>query len=225
MEGKSIAGTILVVIVALCIAPGDQAASPPDLEGRTVLMNAINTALEEKAFGTAEVIMQYFRDKYPPSSRVKGWDNGNEVVYLFFATYELSMHYAKNGDLKKALQVYEAELSSLSMEVPHYSWRLVGLQVPYLLELGREPFEIRSILEEHKVKFEQRAREVKHPGRKNLFEGLSTRMTSALHHLDLIGKKAPNLTPNQRLPAHPRLVPPRQVPSGPAPGRGARRWV
>ena len=207
MEGKSILGTILVVIVALCcIGPGDQAASPgpnppdsaPDLEGRAVLMDAINTALKEKAFGTAEVMMQDFRDKYPPSSRVKGWDNGNEVVYLFFATYELSMHYAKNGDLKKALQVYEAELSSLSMEVPHYSWRLVGLQVPYLLELGqREPLEIRSILEEHRAKFEQRAKEVENPGRKDLFEGLSSRMKSALHHLDLIGKKAPSFNFNR----------------------------
>jgi len=201
MEGKSVLGTILVVIVALSclafgeIALGDHRANPPDpepdLEGRAVLMDAINTALEEEAFATAEVIMQYFRDKYPPSSGVKGWDNGNEVVYLYPATYKLGKHYAENGDLKKTLQVYEAELNSLSMEVPHYSWRFVGLQVPYLLALGqREPIEIRSILETHRAKFEQRATEVEHPGRKDLFEGLSTRMKSALDHLDLIGKKA-----------------------------------
>ena len=177
------------------VAATSESGAEPDLEGRTDLLNRINVALDEKDFDLAESYLEQFRSSYPASSGVKGWDNGNEVVYLFPTTSRLAAHYEREGDLKKALQIYQDEVNSLSIDVPHYSYGFVGAVVPLLLELGSNtPDECRTMLLEYRAKFERRAGEVEHPGRKSLYEGLVSRMNSALSHLDLIGKKAPPFT-------------------------------
>ncbi len=123
----------------------------PDLAGRTALMDQINRALEMESFTTAERLVQSFRERYPSNSGVRGWDNGNEVVYLYHAVYQLGQHHAAIGDLRKTLEVYEDELRSLSLQIPHYSWRFVGLKAPLSLELGLQtPGQIQSMLEQHK---------------------------------------------------------------------------
>lgn len=163
-----------------------------DLQGRSELMAEIDGLLDAESWERAESSIERFRSLYPPSSRVRSWENGNEVVYLFPATLRLATHYQRLGDLEKVLALYDAELGALSPDVPHYSWGLVGLRVPILLELGAaSAVQIRGDLEEHRDLFARKAAEVDNPGRRDLFEGLASRMTSALHHLELIGRPAP----------------------------------
>lgn len=167
----------------------------PDLKGRSALMTQIEEELDAGIWEQAERDIARFRERYPPFSRVKSWDNGNEVVYLFPAVFRLARHYEVAGDPEKALALYEAELDVLSTEVPHYSWGLVGLRVPLRLELGLStPEELRADLEAHRLLFERMAAEVESPGRRDLFEGLVSRMTSALHHLEMVGEAAPGFT-------------------------------
>jgi thiol-disulfide isomerase/thioredoxin len=187
----------LTLATAVVILPSVAAIAQqePDLQGRTALLEQIESAVESGSRDSAETLLAEFRRRYPASSRVRGWDNGNEVVYLYDPVYQLAESYAEEGDFAKALQVYEDEIAGLAIEVPHYSWRFVGLAIPYQLETGAKTSdEIRSRVQESRARFAAMREEVAHPGRKDLFDGLVSRMDSALHHLDLLRAKAPGFT-------------------------------
>lgn len=173
-------------------ASSETAEAAPDLAGRTALLADVEQALESGEVALAERLMARFRTKYPPSSGVKGWDNGNEVVYLYPVTQRLAQHHSEAGDLGKSLQVYDDELAVLSTGIPHYSYRFVAARVPLELELGtRSPGELQAMLEAHRTAFLEQEQAVEHPGRKDLFRGLAARMTSAIRHLELAGRPAP----------------------------------
>ena len=150
MYRSSVTQTLgLLAALALLQALLPAAASArgePDQDGRTRLLNEINAALESDSWESAEPLMAEFRHLYPATSRVRGWENGNEVVYLYPATRRLAESYAQRGDFVKALQVYEDEIAGLTIEVPHYSWQFIGLAIPYQLETGSaSPDQIRSV--------------------------------------------------------------------------------
>lgn len=196
MNGKNTRIFYLLVWTLLTgslVAWAESGDEQPDLEGRTARMTEIESALDTQDYVEAERLMHRFREVYPASSGVRSWPNGNEVVYLYDVTYRVASHYLLRGQLEKALAVYEDELRSLSPQIPHYSYYFVGLRVPLLLELNPSTTgELRGELKRYRAEFERRASEVEHPGRKNLYEGLASRMASATRHLDLIGKKAPD---------------------------------
>ena len=185
-----LATALLATVSAL--GQGVTVASEPDLAGRTALLGRIQGALDSADYGVAEELLARFRTEYPPSSGVKGWDNGNEVVYLYGVTQQLAQHYAEAGDLRTALQVLDDELAALSIAIPHYSYRYAAARVPLALEVGTQtPGELRTTLEAHQATFVEREKAVEHPGRKDLYRGLASRMSSAIHHLDLVGQPAP----------------------------------
>ena len=97
--------------------------------------------LDSEALDRVEKLLADFRQRYPATTRVKGWENGNEVVYLYFLTYQLARLYERSGDIEKVLSIYEDEISALTIDVPHYSWRLIGLSIPLYLETGRRSIE------------------------------------------------------------------------------------
>ncbi|MCZ6507023.1 MAG: TlpA disulfide reductase family protein [Acidobacteria bacterium] len=155
-------------------------------------MRVIESGLEAGALDEAESAMADFRRRYPAASRVKGWANGNEVVYLYDVTYRLAEEYASRPDFEKVLEIYEDEIAGLTIEVPHYSWRFIGLSIPFYLETGsRTREQLRQRTEEYRSRFASMKEEVEHPGRKHLFAGLEGRMEAASRHLDLIGEVAP----------------------------------
>lgn len=182
---------LALLLAALVVSPA-LPEETDDLAGRTELMSAIESALEAGALDEAESAMADFRRRYPTSSRVKGWDNGNEVVYLYAAASRLAEEYAARHDFDKVLQIYEDEIAGLANEVPHYSWRFVALSIPFYLETGGRTLEqLRQNTDEYRLQFLEMREEVEHPGRKDLFDGLAARMEAASRHLDLIGEVAP----------------------------------
>lgn len=181
------------VILATAVPRFISAQESPDLAGRVTVMSNIEAALDSSNFEQAEELMADFRRLYSASSRVRGWENGNEVVYLYKVASRLADGYAEQGDFKRTLAVYEEELAGLTMEVPHYSWRFLVASIPYHLELGTQtPDQARAKLKLHLQRFQEMAGKVESSGRRNLFEGLVSRMESALLHLDLIGRPAPD---------------------------------
>jgi len=181
-----------VALISCLSGPAGLCQEAPDLEGRAQLMREIEASLAEGALGSAESTMSEFRRRYPASSRVKGWENGNEVVYLYAATSELAEAYAARHDFEKVLRIYEDEIAGLTIEVPHYSWRFIALSIPYHLETGTlSRDELRKRVEEYRSRFEEMGRRVEHPGRQDLFAGLEARMQAASRHLALIGEPAP----------------------------------
>ncbi len=181
------------VILATAVPRFISAQESPDLAGRVTVMSNIEAALDSSNFEQAEELMADFRRLYSASSRVRGWENGNEVVYLYKVASRLADGYAEQGDFKRTLAVYEEELAGLTMEVPHYSWRFLVASIPYHLELGTQtPDQARAKLKLHRQRFQEMAGKVESSGRRNLFEGLVSRMESALLHLDLIGHPAPD---------------------------------
>lgn len=192
---------LLFLLTALASHPAT-AQTEPDLGGRTRLLSAIESALDVEALDEAESKMAEFRSRYPASSRVRGWDNGNEVVYLYPATMRLAEVYADRREFDKVTEIFEDELAGLTMEVPHYSWRLFALSVPYYLETGAMSREqLHSRLDEYRGRFATMGAQVENPGRKDLFEGLAARMEAAARHLDLIGTPAPGFTFTHRFNA------------------------
>jgi thiol-disulfide isomerase/thioredoxin len=198
MPGRSMRRlTTPLLILFLAFAPiavrPARGQEQSDLEGRADLIDEIENALDDGSLQSAEALMAEFRHLYPASSRVRGWENGNEVVYLYNATYELAEMYAKRGDFKRVVQIYEDEIAGLTIDVPHYSWRLIGLAIPYQLETGTVTRDqIRASLEDYRARFLSMVDRVDSQGRKDLFEGLVSRMDSAAHHLDLLGALAPD---------------------------------
>ena len=179
----------------------------PDLEGRTQLMGAIESSLEAGALDEVESAMAEFRRRYPATSRVKGWDNGNEVVYLYSAASRLAEEYAGRHEFEKVLQIYEDEIAGLTIDVPHYSWRFIGLSIPFYLQTGgRTPEQLRLRIEDHRSRFAEMKEAVEHPGRKDLFAGLEARMEAASRHLDLIGEVAPEFNFTRALNTGPGLT-------------------
>ena len=200
------AGKLTIGLICL-IAPSAFAQEAPDLAGRAELMGNIEQSLEAGALEEAESAMAAFRQLYPATSRVKGWDNGNEVVYLYELTLRLADEYVSRHEFEKVLQIYEDEIAGLTIEVPHYSWRLIGLSIPYYLEtrgLTREQLSSRA--DEHRLRFAEMKERVEHPGRKSLFGGLVARMEAASLHLELIGEAAPDFNFVQAFNADPDLT-------------------
>ncbi len=206
--------TFLLILTTLALAgapPNSPAqaqseAPAPDLKGRADLMNAIEGALDSGSLEAAESHMADFRSRYPATSRVRGWENGNEVVYLYNATLDLAEAYAERGDFDRTLQVFEDEIDGLTLEVPHYSWRLIAASIPYQLETGAMTRDqIRSRVDQYQSRFSEMGEQVEHPGRKSLFQGLVGRMESAARHLHLIGEPAPGFTFTHAFNAEPSL--------------------
>lgn len=197
---------VLPVLLSLVLAHS-AASEEPDLEGRAALLSAIESALDDGQLEAAESGMAEFRLRYPASSRVRGWPNGNEVVYLYGVTSRLAQEYDRRRDFGKVVRVFTDELTGLSQEVPHYSWRFVGLSVPYQLETGdRSREELLANLDKHKTLFAEMGERVEHPGRKDLFAGLEARMQATSHHLDLLGEPAPDFTFVTAFNAEPSLT-------------------
>jgi thiol-disulfide isomerase/thioredoxin len=166
---------------------------------RELLQDEISSALDESRLDDAAEHMQTFRRDYPPSTRVKGWGNGNEVMYLYSPTSCLIEAYLDAGEVEKALNACSAELSVLVESVPHYSYRLLRTRNELLLEeRGRTPSQRAAILRDSRLElreyrevFERSQAEVENPGRKELFGDLVIIMTSSLKQLELIGAEAP----------------------------------
>ncbi len=207
--------TSLLILTTLALAwslPASQAQTQfedpaPDLKGRVDLMNAIEVALNSGSLEGAESRMADFRTRYPATSRVRGWENGNEVLYLYSATLDLAEAYAERGDFDKVLQVFDDEIAGLTLEVPHYSWRLLATSIPYQLETGAMTRDqIQSRVDDYRSRFSAMREQVENPGRKGLFKGLVGRMENAALQLDLIGEPAPGFTFTHAFNAEPALA-------------------
>jgi thiol-disulfide isomerase/thioredoxin len=205
-QGGIVITALIGVVVGTGLVSGSMPWQDADPVTREVLLDSINAALDAERFEGAEADMARFRELFPPSTRVRGWGNGNEVMYLFMPTLRLAAHYERGGELDKALQVYSDELSVLTMDVPHYSWRFAAAIVPLLLALEKkDKEECRQFLEELKEQLEARAEEVTSPARKELFQDRGVNMASALHHLDLVGRPAPDFRFDRAINADPSL--------------------
>lgn len=197
----------LLLLAGLIARPALSEEGAPDLGGRTQLMSAIESALDAGVFDQAESAMAEFRRRYPATSRVKGWDNGNEVVYLYAAASRLAEDYASRNDFEKVLEIYEDEIAGLTIDVPHYSWRFIALSIPFYLETGsRTQEELRRRTQDYRARFASMRDAVENPGRKNLFDGLEARMEAASRHLDLIGELAPDFNFTRAFNADPGLT-------------------
>ena len=65
------------------------------------------------------------------------------MVYLYSAASRLAAEYAGRYEFEKVLQIYEDEIAGLTIDVPHYSWRFIGLSIPFYFQTGgrtREQF-------------------------------------------------------------------------------------